>query len=239
MAVIRYTQWDGSQRIRLDADKVLEKLSEYLSYTDDVRQAMDWLTRQGFDIDGSRVMGLDEFLEELRQEIRQRYRDFNLKSSMSEMEQRLQDILDREREALESEPPAGQIRDAGQAAAAWKSAAKALRGAAQAGQLRVRGRRGGRGFRRAAERVREHPRPGEFQGSLRPDVPRPAEPQLRSGAPVDARDGALKAARTGPDVGELRVDLARRAKGADGPAGECRTFRTCARSSCCSRTPAT
>jgi len=102
MAVIRYTQWDGSQRIRLDADKVLEKLSEYLSYTDDVRQAIDWLTRQGFDIDGSRVMGLDEFLEELRQEIRQRYRDFNLKSSLSEMEQRLQDILGRERQALES-----------------------------------------------------------------------------------------------------------------------------------------
>jgi len=107
MAVIRYTQWDGSQRIRLDADKVLEKLSEYLSYTDDVRQAIDWLTRQGFDIDGSRVMGLDEFLEELRQEIRQRYRDFNLKNAMSEMEQRLQDILDRERDALESQRQQG------------------------------------------------------------------------------------------------------------------------------------
>ena len=103
MAVIRYTQWDGSQRIRLDADKVLEKLSEYLSYTDDVRQAIDWLTRQGFDIDGSRVMGLDEFLEELRQEIRQRYRNFNLKNSLSEMEERLQDILDRERGKLDSE----------------------------------------------------------------------------------------------------------------------------------------
>src|SRR5271154_3351229 len=107
MAVIRYTQWDGSQRIRLDADKVLEKLSEYLSYTDDVRQAIDWLTRQGFDIDGSSVMGLDEFLEELRQEIRQRYRNFNLKNSMSEMEERLQDILDRERQKLESERQQG------------------------------------------------------------------------------------------------------------------------------------
>ena len=102
MATIRYTQWDGSQRIRLDADKVLEKLSEYLSYTDDVRQAIDWLTRQGFDIDGVRVMGLEEFLEELRQEMRKRYREFNLKNSLSEMEQRLRDIVDRERQRLES-----------------------------------------------------------------------------------------------------------------------------------------
>src|SRR5581483_2846237 len=63
---------------------------------------MDWLTRQGFDIDGARVMGLDEFLEELRQQIRQRYRDFNLKNSLSEMEQRLRDILDRERGTLDA-----------------------------------------------------------------------------------------------------------------------------------------
>jgi uncharacterized protein with von Willebrand factor type A (vWA) domain len=102
MATQRYTQWDGTQRIRLDADKVFEKLSEYLSYTDDVRQAMDWMTRQGMDFDGMRVMGLDEFLEQLRQEIRERYRDFNLRDSMSEMEKRLEDILGRERQTLES-----------------------------------------------------------------------------------------------------------------------------------------
>ncbi|MGD0671638.1 MAG: VWA domain-containing protein [Candidatus Binatus sp.] len=98
----RYTQWDGSQRLKLDADKVFEKLAEYLSYTDDVRQAMDWMMRQGMDFDGVRVMGLEEFVEQLRQEMRQRYRDFNLKSALSEMEQKLDDILNRERAKLES-----------------------------------------------------------------------------------------------------------------------------------------
>jgi hypothetical protein len=29
--VTRYTQWDGTQRLKLDADKVFEKLAEYLS----------------------------------------------------------------------------------------------------------------------------------------------------------------------------------------------------------------
>ncbi len=80
MVISRYTQWDGTQKLRLDADKVFEKLAEYLSYTDDVRQAMDWMMRQGMDFDGVKVMGLEEFLEQLRQEMRQRYRDFNLKN---------------------------------------------------------------------------------------------------------------------------------------------------------------
>jgi len=50
MVATRYTQWDGTQRLKLDADKVFEKLAEYLSYTDDVRQAMDWMMRQGMDL---------------------------------------------------------------------------------------------------------------------------------------------------------------------------------------------
>ncbi len=58
--------------------------------------------RQGMDFDGVKVMGLEEFLEQLRQEMRQRYRDFNLRNALSEMEQRLEDILNRERQTLES-----------------------------------------------------------------------------------------------------------------------------------------
>src|SRR6202142_1554242 len=99
--VTRYTQWDGTQRLKLDADKVFEKLAEYLSYTDDVRQAMDWMMRQGMDFDGMRVMGLDEFIEQLRQEMRERYRDVNLKNALSEMEQKLEDLLNQERKTVD------------------------------------------------------------------------------------------------------------------------------------------
>src|ERR1700758_3119338 len=102
MVTTRYSQWDGTQQLRLDADKVFEKLAEYLSYTDDIRQAMDWMMRQGMDFDGVKVMGLEEFLEQLRQEMRQRYRDFNLRNALSEMEKRLADILNRERQTLQS-----------------------------------------------------------------------------------------------------------------------------------------
>ncbi|MGH7933272.1 MAG: VWA domain-containing protein [Candidatus Binataceae bacterium] len=102
MVTTRYTQWDGTQKLQLDADKVFEKLAEYLSYTDDIRQAMDWMMRQGMDFDGAKVMGLEELLERLRQEMRQRYRDFNLRNALTEMEQRLEDVLARERQALET-----------------------------------------------------------------------------------------------------------------------------------------
>ena len=102
MVNIRYTYWDGSQKLKLDADKVFEKLAEFLSYSDDIRQAMDWMMRQGMDFDGVKVQGLEEFLEQLRQEMRQRYRDFNLKNSLSELEQKLEQILDQERQTLDS-----------------------------------------------------------------------------------------------------------------------------------------
>ncbi|HUO05928.1 MAG TPA: VWA domain-containing protein [Candidatus Binataceae bacterium] len=101
MATARYSRWDGTQRLRLDADKVFEKLAEYLSYTDDLRQAMDWMMRQGMDFDGMRIMGLEEFLEQLREEMRNRFRDFNLKDALSDMEKKLEEILNQERSTLE------------------------------------------------------------------------------------------------------------------------------------------
>jgi len=103
---VRYTQWDGSQRVRLNADQVFEKLSEYLSYTDDVQQALEWLIRQGAEWEGMQVMGLDAFLEQVREQLRQRYREFNLNNSLDEIRRRLEELLDLERDTLEERRPA-------------------------------------------------------------------------------------------------------------------------------------
>ena len=101
MLVRRYTRWDGTQRVRLSPSKVFEKLSEYLSFTDDLQQAMDWLMRQGMDWEGNRVVGLDEILEQLREEMRKRYRDFNLDHALDEVREKLGEIVDLERSTLE------------------------------------------------------------------------------------------------------------------------------------------
>src|SRR5436309_9264736 len=82
---LRYTAWDGTQEVRLSADQVFERLSEYLSFTDDVAQAMDWLLHQGLEWQGVRVMGLDDFLEQLREEMRAHYRQVNLREAFTEL----------------------------------------------------------------------------------------------------------------------------------------------------------
>src|SRR5262249_26804467 len=97
----RYTRWDGSQRIQLTPAEVFEKLSEYLSFTDDLQQAMDWLLRQGMDWEGARVVGLDDLLEQLREEMRKRYREFNLDHALDDVRNKLDEIGDLERFALE------------------------------------------------------------------------------------------------------------------------------------------
>ncbi len=101
MLTVRYTEWDGTQRVRLSADRVFEKLAEYLSYTDDLQQAFDWLLRHGLELDGMQVMGLDDFLEQLRDELRQRYRQFNLDRAFDDLRQKLDELLDLERDTLE------------------------------------------------------------------------------------------------------------------------------------------
>lgn len=100
MLTVRYTRWDGRQRVQLDPDEIFAKLGEYLSYTDDVRQALDWLLRQGADFSGMRVLGLDEILEQVRKQIRERYRDHDISRALDELRRKLDELLDLERDTL-------------------------------------------------------------------------------------------------------------------------------------------
>ncbi len=214
-SVTRYTQWDGTQQLKLDADKVFEKLAEYLSYTDDVRQAMDWMMRQGMDFDGVKVMGLEEFIEQLRQEMRQRYRDFNLKSALSEMEQKLEDILNRERADARID-----ARD--RSRASRKSSASCQRMPRRLSEAmrkleshEFEDAQAKEDFDAAARGIRKYSRPRKFSRSQSAHVPRAQEPRLRRRARPDARDGADAPARAGSDVGQLRHHLDGR------PAADC------------------
>src|SRR5581483_8728451 len=107
MLIVRYTAWDGSQQIRLHADQVFDKLAELLSYTDDVAQAFDWLLHQGLEWEpGRRVLGLDELLEP----VRRRYQDVNLRGAFAELRERLETLLELEREALDADADAERAR---------------------------------------------------------------------------------------------------------------------------------
>lgn len=79
---VRYTQWDGSQAVRLDAAQVFEKLAEYLSFTDDVQQALDALLRHGAGFDAGQVAGLDDLLDRLRRQRLDLHDRFHLERSL-------------------------------------------------------------------------------------------------------------------------------------------------------------
>jgi uncharacterized protein with von Willebrand factor type A (vWA) domain len=98
---VRYTTWDGTQSVRLDPDRLFEALADSLAETDDVQQALEWLMRQGVDLDGIHVMGLDEALSQVREQIRSRTQQFNLANALDEPRGRLDEILARERATLE------------------------------------------------------------------------------------------------------------------------------------------
>ncbi|HYB12743.1 MAG TPA: hypothetical protein VEG67_04690, partial [Myxococcota bacterium] len=102
MRVWRYSRWDGSQaEFRLDAERALKAVSDFLMEGLDLNQALEWMRQLGFELAGQefRVMGVEELLEELAREekaLRERYR---LDSATRELERRLESILRREEAA--------------------------------------------------------------------------------------------------------------------------------------------
>src|SRR6185312_10278483 len=100
MITIEYSEWDGSQRIRLSTDQLFEELAKHLSNTDDLQQAMESMMRQGMESEQGKLKGLDDLVKELREEMRKRYREYNLRSSLDEMQQKLENILNQERKTL-------------------------------------------------------------------------------------------------------------------------------------------
>jgi uncharacterized protein with von Willebrand factor type A (vWA) domain len=98
-----YSRWDGSQaEFRLDARRALDALSELLLEGLDVKEALEWMRRHGFELAGldMRVMGVDELVQELRQEIESLYRRYRLDQALDDLRRRLESVLDREQRAL-------------------------------------------------------------------------------------------------------------------------------------------
>ena len=103
MKSVVYSRWDGSQdEFTLDAERVLDHLSDLLMEGLDVGQALEWMRRSGFELSGleMRVMGTEELNDELRQKLQSLYDQYDLSRAEDELERHLDDILNREQEAL-------------------------------------------------------------------------------------------------------------------------------------------
>jgi len=98
----KYSQWDGSQRIfELDADQLMDILSDDIIKDGDVMQALRDLMRKGMqDRDGQQMPGLRELMEQLKNQRRQQLQQNNMDSVVDDLKERMDEIVQLEREGI-------------------------------------------------------------------------------------------------------------------------------------------
>ena len=102
MITYRYTRWDGSQDIPdIDAESLMEALSDDLISSSDLDSALSKLLENGFKGDLDRDMkGLSELLRQLYEKRQEILKKYDLNSIMDDMEGRLQKIKQTERQGI-------------------------------------------------------------------------------------------------------------------------------------------
>jgi uncharacterized protein with von Willebrand factor type A (vWA) domain len=104
MKIKTYSRWDESQaEFELEPESVLDALSDLLMEGLDVREALEWMRRQGFALAGLdlRVMGTDEMLRDLTRQIDAIFDRYDMSSATVDLARRLEDLLDREQHAVQ------------------------------------------------------------------------------------------------------------------------------------------
>src|SRR5687768_11812559 len=107
----RYSKWDGTQvGFDLDADAVLEEITDDLLYHGDLHAALRRLLQQGFrDRQGQDVQGVRDLLDRLRQQREERLDRFDLGGVYDEIAEELREVVQSERDEIDR-----QLRDAQQ-----------------------------------------------------------------------------------------------------------------------------
>jgi uncharacterized protein with von Willebrand factor type A (vWA) domain len=98
----RYSRWDGSQEGELpDSSELFSRLAEDVFRGWDFESALRRLLSQGFrDSSGRELRGLDQLLEQLREQRQQKLERYNLEGLFKDIEERLDRILQKERQTL-------------------------------------------------------------------------------------------------------------------------------------------
>ena len=111
----RYSRWDGSQQIfDLDANQLMDQLSDELLKDGDLRQALRELLRNGMqNREGQQLTGLRDLMEQLKNRRRQQLQQHNMDSVVDDLKERLEEITRTEREGIdrrlaEAKEPAAQ-----------------------------------------------------------------------------------------------------------------------------------
>ncbi|HXY94044.1 MAG TPA: VWA domain-containing protein [Acidimicrobiia bacterium] len=99
----QYSRWDGTQTgFDLDAEQLLDEMSDDLLYHGDLNAALRRLMQQGFrDRNNEQLMGLREMLQKLRERRRQELENRDLGGVYDDIAQQLNEVVDMEREGID------------------------------------------------------------------------------------------------------------------------------------------
>ena len=99
----RYSAWDGTQKgFDLDADALLDEMTDDLLYHGDLHAAMRRMMQQGLrDRNGEDLMGMQEMLQRLRERRKEMLERYDLGGVYEDIADRLREIVDEEREGIE------------------------------------------------------------------------------------------------------------------------------------------
>ncbi len=94
----RYSRWDGTQQLDdLDAGDVLDALSDDLMNYGDLNAALQRLHRWG----NEDMPGLEQLLKDLREQREQELSRYDLESTVDQIREQLQDVIDTERTGID------------------------------------------------------------------------------------------------------------------------------------------
>ncbi len=97
-ARIRYSRWDGTQHLDgVDADEVLDALSDDLMSYGDLNAALQRLYRWG----AGDMPGLEQLLRQLRERRERELSRYDLDSTVESIREQLQDVIDTERTGID------------------------------------------------------------------------------------------------------------------------------------------
>src|SRR5215207_11320913 len=99
----RYSRWDGSQEpFGLDADELMEAMSDDLLDDGDLWRALQKMMRRGAENEqGDKMQGLRDLMEQLRQRRRENLDRYDMSSVLDDIKERLENVLKTEREGIE------------------------------------------------------------------------------------------------------------------------------------------
>jgi uncharacterized protein with von Willebrand factor type A (vWA) domain len=98
-----YSRWDGTQKgFELDAEALLEAVTDDLLYHGDVNSALRRIMQQGMqDRNGERIAGMRELMEKIRERKENLLERSDLGGVYSEIAEELDDVVDEERHQLD------------------------------------------------------------------------------------------------------------------------------------------